>query len=235
MNPLLEQLLVVQDRDARLLRLTSELSNLPLEREAINRQSTQAKESVEEAKMAVKRIEADRKKVEMEVGQKQEQVGKYKNQLLEIKNNDQFHALQHEIASAETEIRKMEDGVLELMERGEKTSLALKDAEIALKQVQDRLSLQLKELDHKAGVFEKQSIELKEERTRLVSGIEEGVLGRYQRIFQSKHGQAIVGIKHGMCSGCNIKLTAQEIHTARHDDELVTCTNCGRILYWIPE
>ncbi len=109
MNPIIEKLLVLQDRDVHLNRLLAEQERLPVEREDLDRQMKQAADAAETARTDARRIEVDRKHLELEAEGKMTLVRKYKNQLLEIKNNDQFHALQHEITAAETEIRKIED------------------------------------------------------------------------------------------------------------------------------
>jgi predicted nucleic acid-binding Zn-ribbon protein len=42
----------------------------------------------------------------------------------------------------------------------------------------------------------------------------------------------MVGIQHGVCGGCHMQLSRQVIVLCRADAELVTCPNCGRILYY---
>jgi uncharacterized protein len=231
MIKLLEKLLIVQDRDVRLMRLKMELDRIPHEKAEIDREEKNAIDAAEQAKADSRRIEADRKKIEVSVGGKQDQVRKYKTQLLEIKNNDQFHALQHEITAAEGEIRQMEDQELELMEKMEGVQLAVKQSDAKLKETQQRLQTRRKDIEAKSQQLEKQLQEVEQDREKLAVEIEDDVLSRYERIFKSKHGQAIVGIAHGMCKGCNIKITAQEIHKAQGGNELVSCTNCDRILY----
>ncbi len=235
MTPQLEKLLVLHDRDTRLFRLTTELDRIPEEKSHLDQQEKQIFNAVEEAKAQAKKIELECKKLEMEVAAKQTLVRKYKGQLLEIKNNDQFHALQHEITAAETEIRKIEDVELNLMEQAEKFRVGLKEAEARLREETQRLSVQRKDLNLKTTVLEKQVTDLKAERTHLSSEIDEDILNRYERIFRSKNNQAVARISHGMCMGCHLKLTSQEIHNAQRGTELVTCTNCGRILYWMSE
>ncbi len=235
MNPVLEKLLVLQDRDARLLRLNLEKERLPLERQELDRQEKEALQATEEAKNTTRHIESDRKKLELEAESKETLIRKYKTQLLEIKNNDQFHALQHEIAAAEAEIRRIEDVELELMEKMEHAQAAVKAAELHSRNAVQRIQTQRREMEGKAAILDKQIGELQTERAALVGGFEEDLLSRYERIFKNKQGQAVVRVSHGLCTGCHLKLTAQEVNDAMQEDALVSCTNCGRILYWHPE
>lgn len=231
-NPVLEKLLILQDRDSRLARLTAELDRVPVERAEVDRQEKVASETLENAKTEARRIEVDRKRMEVEVNSKEEQVRKYKTQLLEIKNNDQFHALQHEITHAEKEIRRIEDDELVVMEKNETVQATIRQADASLQESRKRFEMQRKELALKEDTLKKQVDEVMGQRQKVVAEVDEDTLGRYERILRSKHGQAIVKIAHGLCMGCHLKLTAQEIHHAQAGTDLVTCTNCGRILYW---
>ena len=42
----------------------------------------------------------------------------------------------------------------------------------------------------------------------------------------------MVGIDHGVCGGCHMRVPAQIIVSCRAAQEIVTCPNCGRILYY---
>jgi predicted nucleic acid-binding Zn-ribbon protein len=232
---MMEKVLVLQDRDIRLSRLEDEFERLPIEEADLDQRLKQATTGADQAKEDAKRVESERKKLELEAENKRTQVAKYKTQLLEIKNNDQFHALQHEITAFEAEIRKIEDSELDLMEQYE---LAQKRAKVAQAEAADmtkKFEEQRRQLKAKGETIQKEVTTLKQERSKLAGEIDESVLSRYERIARSKGGEALVRISAGLCMGCHLKLTAQEIHNTQRGTELVTCTNCGRILYWMPE
>lgn len=231
MNPALEKLLLLQDRDKRLLDVKTALGRFPFERADIEKRNEAAARSVEEAKDAMRHAEAERKKLEVEVSSKQAQIAKYKNQLLEIKNNDQFHALQHEIAAAEQDIRGIEDREITFMEQVENLQREVKATEARQKESQAQIAAQKKDLDTREVAMKAEIAKLEAERAALTEGIDEDTRTRYERIFSHRHGQAVVAITHGMCAGCHLKLTTQTIHDAMREDALVTCTNCGRILF----
>jgi predicted nucleic acid-binding Zn-ribbon protein len=39
-------------------------------------------------------------------------------------------------------------------------------------------------------------------------------------------------VDHGVCGGCHMKLPAQILVTCQGQQKIVSCTNCGRILYY---
>ncbi len=231
MNPVIEKLLVLQDRDKRLLELKGALARVPMERAALASREAALAKGVEEAKDAMRHAEAERKKTEIEAAAKQAQVQKYKTQLLEIKNNDQFHALQHEIAAAETEIRQIEDREIGFMEQVEMLQRKVQAAESAQREAAGQILLQKKDLETREAAMNAEIGGLDKERASLAAELEEETRSRYERIFSHRNGQAVVAVAHGMCSGCHLKLTTQTIHDAMRDDALVACTNCGRLLF----
>jgi predicted nucleic acid-binding Zn-ribbon protein len=50
--------------------------------------------------------------------------------------------------------------------------------------------------------------------------------------MKHKGGRVIVGVQHGVCGGCHMKLPPQLVISTQNAQELVTCSNCGRILYY---
>jgi len=74
--------------------------------------------------------------------------------------------------------------------------------------------------------------ELERNREDLAAAVEEGVRTRYERLVRSKGENVVVGVQHGVCGGCHMRLPAQIMVMCQAQQELVTCTNCGRILYY---
>jgi len=65
--------------------------------------------------------------------------------------------------------------------------------------------------------------------------VPEDVLARYRRILKSKKDVATVPIRHGACGGCHMKMTSQTVLMAKAAEHLVSCDNCGRLVYWLEE
>ena len=53
-----------------------------------------------------------------------------------------------------------------------------------------------------------------------------------ERLLKSKGDNVVVGVDHGACGGCHMKLPAQILVSCQAQKEIVACNNCGRILYY---
>jgi len=73
---------------------------------------------------------------------------------------------------------------------------------------------------------------LRTDRNDLASGVEVGLLDRYERLKKTKGQRVLAGVNHGVCGGCHMRLPAQEVISCRSELEVVSCPNCARILYY---
>jgi predicted nucleic acid-binding Zn-ribbon protein len=62
--------------------------------------------------------------------------------------------------------------------------------------------------------------------------VDETARNRYERLMKSKGDNVVVGVNHGVCGGCHMKLPAQSLVSCKSEKELVACVSCGRILYY---
>jgi predicted nucleic acid-binding Zn-ribbon protein len=89
----------------------------------------------------------------------------------------------------------------------------------------------LVDLDEKSKTLESRLQELTKERGELAAKIDEDLLDRFDRLFESKGDAAIVALEHNVCTGCHMKVTTATVMHAKAGKEIVSCEQCGRILY----
>ena len=232
MQEIIEKLLVLQDRDRKLLRVTQELAHIGPERDNLRSKAASTQSSLETAKLRVKQIETERKQRDLEIEGKKSQIEKYLNQQLQTRKNEEYKALTHEIEMAKEVIFTIEDAEIVLMEQAEaaqkEVARATTEAAAAKKLVDDQIGL----LNQREENLKKELAELTGSRAQLASAVDEVTRSRYERIFKSKGENVVVGIDHSSCGGCHMKLPPQIVTHCRAQGEIVTCPNCGRILYF---
>ncbi len=232
MLEVIEKLLILQDRDRKIRRVQTELAHIEPERQSLKAKLAGTQTALENARLRVKQIESERKRLELDVESKKSQIEKYANQQLQTRKNEEYRALAHEIETCKADINKIEDQEIVLMEQGEQAQknmvTATREADAAKKLVEEQIS----KLGEREQNLSKELGELESNRGELASAVDETTRGRYERLLKSKGDSAIVGVNHGVCGGCHMKLPAQVLITSQGQQEIVTCTNCGRILYY---
>ena len=231
MHSELEQLLILQDREQKIRQIRTEIETVPLRRKSLESQLAASKASLEALKHKVQQVEIDRKRLELDVGVRTETIARLKTQQYQTRKNDEFQAIGHEIERYENEIGKIEDEELELMVLADKIKADLADEEKKGAEAKDSIARQTVDLDEKSKALDSQLEALTTERSELAGKIDEDLLGRFERLFKSKGDAAVVAIEHGVCTGCHMKVTTATASQVRAGKELVSCENCGRILY----
>lgn len=235
MLAILEQLLVIQDRDRRIARLKFEQTRIPQQIVAVDTHLAQGSARLESLRQDVKHIEAERKKLEIDADAKRAQIAKHRTQLYQIKSNTEYQALLKEIAGLEQQIKEIEDHELEFMEKVDQLQPALKEAQGELKDVTGKAEGEKSDLQKRGTLIDQELAQLQTEREKLAKDASPEALDRYERLTRSKGDEVIVPIRNGNCGGCHLHISPQLVHNAKHSDELTSCDFCGRILYWQTE
>jgi uncharacterized protein len=227
----LEQLLVLQDRQQKIRQIQTEIKTLPLERAHLESQLAATAAGVELLKQKGRQVEIERKKLELDVGTRTESIARLKTQQYQTRKNDEFQAIGHEIERYENEIRKLEDQELELMIEADKLRGELEAADKSARTTKESIARQLADLETKSKALGAQQQELETERETLAAQIDPDLLDQFERLFNSKGDAAVVAVEHGVCTGCHMKVTTATAAGVKAGKEIVSCENCGRILY----
>ena len=231
MNPTVEALLVLQERDTRVAALQADLAQLPRQIDAVEAELETRRERFEALRTKTRLTEAERKKIDLDVQSKQAAIARYRTQQNLTRKNEEFAALNHEIAHAEKEISALEDAELELMEAYDAGLKEVSAGQGDLAAAEAKAKLKRAELEKRHANVEAQLGGAKEKQAEAEATLDESTLERYRRILRSKRDVAVVPIQHGACGGCHMKLTTQTVISARSAEALVSCENCGRIVY----
>ncbi len=227
----LEQLLVLQDRQQRIKQIQTETKTLPLQRKQLEAQLATSAAALESLKQNARHVEVDRKKLELDVGTRTTSIARLRTQQYETRKNDEFQALGHEIERYEKEIQQIEDQELELMEQADKLKAQIAAEEKKAGAAKQSIARQLSDLEAKASTLQSRLEQLTKERGEIAEKIDEEVLNRFERLFASKGDAAIVALEHEVCTGCHMKVTTQTAVRVKGGKEIVSCEQCGRILY----
>jgi uncharacterized protein len=231
----IKQLLILQDRDRKILQIQAELAGFEMQRKALHSKSDQSQASLDSTKLKLKHIETERKKLELEVEAKKQMIERYSLQQFQTKKNEEYRALAHEIETCKSAIRELEDQELELMEQAELVQKELAGFIQQSKEIQSLVASQTSQLAARELNLRSQRESLIAERTGLAEVVEEGMRQRYERLLKQRGDKVLVGIDHGVCAGCHMKLPPQVVLSCQTDEGIVNCPNCGRILFFTSE
>jgi predicted nucleic acid-binding Zn-ribbon protein len=209
------------------------LADLPLRQAAIDGRLTEATARLDTAKQQAADNQAARRAVEKDLAVVQGRLEKFKDQTMAVKTNKEFHALQHEIAVAQEEIRGFEDQVLECMMRGDELAATVKAAEAGLADARRAGEEERAQLAAEHTRVETELAARLGERQTAAARVSKHALALFESIRRSR-GIAVTEMRDGRCSICQVRLRPQVAQIVRRNDSVNQCDSCGRILYYVP-
>jgi predicted nucleic acid-binding Zn-ribbon protein len=227
----LEQLLILQDRAQQIRRVEAELKSVPLERKSLDAQVAAASANLEAVKDRSRHLEMEKKRLELDVGTRNESIARLRTQQYETRKNDEFSAMGREIERYQKEISALEDQELELMEQGDQLKAQIVTETKQTGAAKESIANQVANLEAKQVTLTDRLEELNKEREELATKVDEDLLDLFNRLFASKGDAAVVALEHDVCMGCHMKVTTATAVRVKGGREIVSCEQCGRILY----
>jgi predicted nucleic acid-binding Zn-ribbon protein len=233
MLPDIENLLRLQVADKEIRRLQDEIAEFPKRVAVIEQRLACTKAQLDKAQTAVKADEAARRKYDTAISDLRGKISKYRDQSLDVKTNDQYKALLHEIQFAEKEIGANEDKILELMVNADVRDKEVKVAQAELKAETAEIEKEKEEARRRTAEDEKLLAEQRAKRDQMRGGVNEDLLRHYERVSKFR-GSGISEVREHKCMACQVMLRPQTYNDVRGGTNTVVCDSCQRILYFNP-
>jgi predicted nucleic acid-binding Zn-ribbon protein len=231
-DPQIEKLLIVQDRDVAVQKIEQELARIPQERGALEGHITAEEANIEAASHALKEKEVERSELDTEIKSKEEAIARFRTQQLEVKKNDEYRALTHQIEQTEQEISDLEERGIELLLEIDETSETFQEekATIDARIVEEKNQISLlseREVNLKASIDEaKATVETAR------SVVDENYLSHYDRVKNlSKRPPYVVRIEAHKCGGCHLRVSNEVNGSALVAGDPHFCDQCARMVY----
>lgn len=145
-----------------------------------------------------------------------------------VTNPKELAGLQKEVRYLKERHAELEDDLLETMMSREEMAKRVEERQAILDEIELNWEHEQAALIAERDQLQAALADLRGRRTELVDQIPAHVLSTYDYLRRMK-GLAVASVENGMCTGCRVGLST--VHRQRvQSDELITCSNCGRIL-----
>jgi predicted nucleic acid-binding Zn-ribbon protein len=231
----LQQLVALQKLDTSIRKLQAELEAIPERRAEIEREFDQR--AFEIRALETRRDEARhaRVRLETEVGEQRQRVERADRNLMSSKKPDEYTAAIREADSARKQIATLETQILEQMEALETAEAALTERAAEVASLNSDRVARLESFDEETRQQADRLAINRTERERSVAALPKAMGAQYVRIVaRIRDGVAVAEARNGACMACFMALRPQAMAQVRRGDEIITCENCNRILYYAP-
>jgi hypothetical protein len=231
----LQQLVALQNLDTSIRKLQAELEAIPQRRAEI--ESEFDRRAFEVRALETRRDEARhaRTRLETEVGEQRVRVERAERNLMSSKKQDEYTAAIREADAARRQISTLETQILEQMEALEKAEALLTERADEITSLNSDREARLQSFDDETRQQAERLTMNRAERERLVAALPKSMGALYVRISaRIRDGVAVAEARNGACMACFMALRPQAMAQVRRGEEVVTCDNCNRILYYAP-
>jgi predicted nucleic acid-binding Zn-ribbon protein len=231
----LQQLVALQTLDTNIRRLQAELQATPQKRVAIEKEFDQRAFEIRALENRRDESRHTRARLDTEIAEQRARAERAERNLMSSKKQDEYTAAIREADAARKQISALETQTLEQMEILDQTEAALNERASEIATLNSDREARLKAFDDETRSQSQQLEADRNERERLFNSLPKSMSTLYKRISaRIRDGVAVAEARNGACMACFMSLRPQAMAEVRRGEEVVTCDNCNRILYFAP-
>ena len=232
----LSQLIALQKTDTNIRRLQAEIASIPERRAEIEKEFDQRAFEIRALEERRDTAFHERARLEKEIFEQKQRAERADRNLMAAKRPEEYTAAIREADAARKQISSLETSVLEQMEAFETAEKELKERAPEVENLRVDMEARFKAFDEQVQVQQQELETTRRERERLLSELPKAMSSLYNRISaRIRDGIAVAEARNGACTACFMALRPQVMADVRRGNEVITCDNCNRILYYAPE
>ena len=230
----LQQLVALQNLDTTIRKLEKDLEAIPQRRAEIEAEFDQRAFEIRALETRQDEAKHNRARLENEVVEQKGRAERAERNLMSSKKQDEYTAAIREADAARKQISTLETQILETMETLEQTEAALKERADEIASLNSDREGRLKLFDEQTRAQSEQLTAARAEREKVSAALPKALSSLYSRISaRIRDGVAVAEARNRSCTACFMSLRPQVMAEIRRGEEVITCDNCGRILYYI--
>lgn len=231
----LEKLIALQNLDTTIRKLEKELEAIPQRRAEIEGEFDQRAFEIRALESRRDDAKHTRARLENEVIDQRGRAERAERNLMSSKKQDEYTAAIREADAARKQISTLETQILEQMESLDKAEAALNERAEEIASLNSDRETRLKAFDELTQQQSRQLIAARAEREQVFSNLPKTISTMYSRISaRIRDGIAVAEARNRSCTACFMSLRPQVMAEIRRGEDIITCDNCGRILYYAP-
>ena len=231
----LSHLIALQNADTNIRRLQAEIESIPERRAEIEKEFDQRAFEIRALEERRDNARLERGRLESEIFEQKQRAERADRNLMAAKKPDEYTAAIREADAARKQISAFETQVLEQMEIADQAEKDLTERAPEVEKLGADMKARFKAFDEQVQTQQQQVENARAERERLMNELPKATSAMYKRIASRiRDGVAMAEARNGACMACYMALRPQIMADVRRGEEVITCDNCNRILYYAP-
>ena len=225
-------LIKVQECDSQLVKLSAKKKILPENLEKLDKEFISFEEEIKKNKVKYDELKSRHAENENKIKKINEGIVKTKERMLEVKNNKEYQAMLKEIETAESSRNEVETAIISILEELDKLAVLVKKDDEILKQNRAKYEQEKKTIENDLNAVDTDVVNWEKKRNDLQKNVPNDLLVRYEKIKKRNKGIGVTSVWKSVCNGCHMNIPPQLYNEIQRSEELFSCPNCNRILYF---
>ena len=223
-------LVTIAKLDAELNACRTEASHLPEKVAKADAEIKAIEKSMADADAHLEAMKKEKRVLEQKIQDSGEKLKKFRIQLMEVKKNEEYQAMLHEISHMEKAIDESEERLLMIIDELDQQGLQTGDFKEKKGEARHKLAAEKAALEQRMEQLKKDLARLEAEKPKILIELDPQIRKRYDRILAKLHDFAVTHIADEICHGCHSRIPPQAAMEVRRNDQIITCQACGRML-----
>jgi predicted nucleic acid-binding Zn-ribbon protein len=234
-SPELSKLVELQELDLEMQRVADRLADIPAERSQVESNFNQYAVEFLALKSRYEQTFEDRKRLDAELLETQQNHEKYKQDLMRVRNEKEYVTALREIDATRKHVSTLETEILKSMEELEKLEAEVTLQAPDIEKKRGEVDHELRALESEAAAADQRLASIGKRRAELAESIPKKLVDMYERVSRGRRGQALSEVRNSTCTACRMRVRPKVFSDVRRGDQLITCDNCSRILFYRPD
>jgi predicted nucleic acid-binding Zn-ribbon protein len=226
------QLVALQKVDDAIHSMKTELEHAPREVSTLEQRFTALEEQRAKLLDKLEHLQEQQRRLAIEIDEDAARIKKSKSKLMQVGNTREYHAMLREVDNIEKSNRSREEEKLTLHEALQIENASLEEVLSAHQILQTELEDKRGSLQTRMSAAQERLDMLQKVRGAAGSEIPPPVFSRYEFIRHRLEHPVIVSVNQGVCSGCHIAIPPQAFIELQRGQQILSCPNCQRLIYW---
>jgi uncharacterized protein len=231
MNTTLNKLIELSQIDGTVAELRAKVEAHNADSDNIRKRHAREKEAMGQTKDSLKEGKMALDSINLEIKEKEGEIADTQGKQNQAKTNEEYSLLTKKVEELQSAISGLEDQALEAMEAMEQGSVDSKDREKELADKHASEAKDISENDAACQQLENEIAKATEHHKQLMETLDKDIADRYLRLRERYPANPVVPAPGGVCQGCAISQTQQDIAEMMQNIEIAFCRNCSRIIY----
>ena len=221
----------LQAIDSDIQKIKKRLENVDGSMAALDLELGKFESSVMERASVVEEYHKTYRLLESDANMNIPKIARSKEKLSSVKTNKEYQALLKEIEDIRTANSKIEDRMLEILEKIDGAETELREKKQAFEIARLRVADEKADITKTAGEDRARLAVLQKDFQAVLDTVNPDVLKAFSSVRSRIGNLAIVKVEDAVCGGCHMNIPPQMYNDLQRFESIMYCPQCQRIMY----